>query len=78
MLLSYQVAEAEEQTPGGLLLTQANKEKPSVGTVSILVSIWSIFHVLFGFLLMLIYIQFMYMLAIQHMFHSKKKKTLNF
>uniref|UniRef100_A0A0Q3R3P7 20 kDa chaperonin, chloroplastic n=1 Tax=Setaria italica TaxID=4555 RepID=A0A0Q3R3P7_SETIT len=31
------VAEAEEQTAGGLLLTQANKEKPSVGTVSILV-----------------------------------------
>ncbi|TKW33324.1 hypothetical protein SEVIR_2G226600v4 [Setaria viridis] len=27
------VAEAEEQTAGGLLLTQANKEKPSVGTV---------------------------------------------
>uniref|UniRef100_A0A0A9AUA3 Uncharacterized protein n=1 Tax=Arundo donax TaxID=35708 RepID=A0A0A9AUA3_ARUDO len=32
------VAEAEEQTAGGLLLTQATKEKPSVGTVSILVS----------------------------------------
>ncbi|KAL5201307.1 hypothetical protein ABZP36_035661 [Zizania latifolia] len=27
------VAEAEEKTAGGLLLTQANKEKPSVGTV---------------------------------------------
>ncbi|CAD6224876.1 unnamed protein product [Miscanthus lutarioriparius] len=27
------VAEAEEQTAGGLLLTQATKEKPSVGTV---------------------------------------------
>ncbi|XP_062193795.1 20 kDa chaperonin, chloroplastic-like [Phragmites australis] len=27
------VAEAEEQTDGGLLLTQATKEKPSVGTV---------------------------------------------
>ncbi|TVU09691.1 hypothetical protein EJB05_43182 [Eragrostis curvula] len=27
------VAEAEEQTAGGLLLTQANKEKPSIGTV---------------------------------------------
>nr|CAB3453492.1 unnamed protein product [Digitaria exilis] len=27
------VAEAEQQTAGGLLLTQANKEKPSVGTV---------------------------------------------
>lgn len=28
------VAEAEEETSGGLLLTQATKEKPSVGTVS--------------------------------------------
>ncbi|GMN52949.1 hypothetical protein TIFTF001_022093 [Ficus carica] len=27
------VAEAEEKTAGGLLLTEANKEKPSVGTV---------------------------------------------
>ncbi|PAN12596.1 hypothetical protein GQ55_2G267200 [Panicum hallii var. hallii] len=27
------IAEAEEQTAGGLLLTQATKEKPSVGTV---------------------------------------------
>jgi co-chaperonin GroES (HSP10) len=36
ILLRYQVAEAEEQTAGGLLLTQATKEKPSVGTVSIL------------------------------------------
>jgi chaperonin GroES len=27
------VAEAEETTAGGLLLTQANKEKPSIGTV---------------------------------------------
>jgi len=33
----YQIAEAEEQTSGGLLLTQATKEKPSVGTVSILI-----------------------------------------
>jgi len=33
----YQIAEAEEQTAGGLLLTQATKEKPSVGTVSILI-----------------------------------------
>ena len=37
MILSYQIAEAEEQTAGGLLLTQATKEKPSVGTVSILI-----------------------------------------
>jgi len=37
MILSYQIAEAEEQTSGGLLLTQATKEKPSVGTVSILI-----------------------------------------
>jgi chaperonin GroES len=29
-----QVAESEEETAGGLLLTQATKEKPSVGTVS--------------------------------------------
>ena len=29
-----QVAEAEEKTAGGLLLTEASKEKPSVGTVS--------------------------------------------
>uniref|UniRef100_A0A8R7UIC1 20 kDa chaperonin, chloroplastic n=1 Tax=Triticum urartu TaxID=4572 RepID=A0A8R7UIC1_TRIUA len=28
------VAESEEETAGGLLLTQASKEKPSVGTVS--------------------------------------------
>jgi len=41
MILSYQIAEAEEQTAGGLLLTQATKEKPSVGTVSIL-----IYHIL--------------------------------
>eukprot|EP00262_Sarcandra_glabra_P016955 TRINITY_DN565_c0_g1_i2.p2 TRINITY_DN565_c0_g1~~TRINITY_DN565_c0_g1_i2.p2 ORF type:complete len:254 (+),score=42.13 TRINITY_DN565_c0_g1_i2:113-874(+) len=27
------VAEAEEKTPGGLLLTEATKEKPSIGTV---------------------------------------------
>ncbi|WOL13815.1 20 kDa chaperonin, chloroplastic [Canna indica] len=27
------IAEAEETTPGGLLLTEASKEKPSVGTV---------------------------------------------
>ena len=33
----YQVAQAEEKTAGGLLLTQVGKEKPSVGTVSILV-----------------------------------------
>lgn len=37
VLLLYQVAEAEEETAGGLLLTQAAKEKPSVGTVSVLV-----------------------------------------
>lgn len=36
ILILYQVAEAEEKTAGGLLLTQATKEKPSVGTVSIL------------------------------------------
>ena len=29
-----QVAEAEEKTAGGLLLTEASKEKPSIGTVS--------------------------------------------
>lgn len=29
-----QVAEAEEKTAGGLLLTEATKEKPSIGTVS--------------------------------------------
>lgn len=28
-----QVAEAEQKTAGGLLLTEATKEKPSVGTV---------------------------------------------
>lgn len=28
-----QVAEAEEKTAGGLLLTEASKEKPSIGTV---------------------------------------------
>lgn len=28
-----QVAEAEEKTAGGLLLTEATKEKPSIGTV---------------------------------------------
>uniref|UniRef100_A0A0E0ESL1 20 kDa chaperonin, chloroplastic n=1 Tax=Oryza meridionalis TaxID=40149 RepID=A0A0E0ESL1_9ORYZ len=33
-LLLYQVAEAEEKTAGGLLLTQATKEKPSIGTVT--------------------------------------------
>ena len=31
-----QVAEAEEKTAGGLLLTEATKEKPSIGTVSFL------------------------------------------
>lgn len=36
-MLFCQVAVAEEQTAGGLLLTQANKEKPSVGTVSTLI-----------------------------------------
>lgn len=30
-----QVAEAEEKTAGGLLLTEASKEKPSIGTVSV-------------------------------------------
>jgi len=29
-----QVADAEEKTAGGLLLTEATKEKPSIGTVS--------------------------------------------
>jgi len=29
-----QVAEAEEKTAGGLLLTEASKNKPSIGTVS--------------------------------------------
>lgn len=29
-----QVAEAEEKTAGGLLLTEATKDKPSIGTVS--------------------------------------------
>lgn len=32
--ISSQVAEAEEKTAGGLLLTEAAKEKPSIGTVS--------------------------------------------
>lgn len=31
--ISLQVAEAEEKTAGGLLLTEAAKEKPSIGTV---------------------------------------------
>lgn len=31
---SFQVAEAEEKTAGGLYLTDASKEKPSIGTVS--------------------------------------------
>lgn len=30
-----QVAEAEETTAGGLLLTEASKEKPSIGTVRV-------------------------------------------
>lgn len=30
-----QVAEAEEKTAGGLLLTEASKEKPSIGTVRV-------------------------------------------
>jgi chaperonin GroES len=34
LILMLQVAEAEEKTAGGLLLTQATKEKPSIGTVS--------------------------------------------
>jgi len=29
-----QVADAEEKTAGGLFLTEATKEKPSIGTVS--------------------------------------------
>jgi hypothetical protein len=29
-----QVAEAEDKTPGGLILTETTKEKPSIGTVS--------------------------------------------
>lgn len=33
--LCTQVAEAEEKTAGGLLLTEASKEKPSIGTVSV-------------------------------------------
>lgn len=37
-----QVAEAEEKTAGGLLLTEATKEKPSIGTVS--------FHIILDFL----------------------------
>ncbi|KAF8016465.1 hypothetical protein BT93_H1857 [Corymbia citriodora subsp. variegata] len=32
-ILSNKVAEAEEKTTGGLLLTEASKEKPSIGTV---------------------------------------------
>jgi len=32
-----QVAEAEEKTAGGLLLTEATKEKPSIGTVCTLI-----------------------------------------
>lgn len=32
---TLQVAEAEEKTAGGLLLTEATKEKPSIGTVRI-------------------------------------------
>lgn len=37
--LCPQVAEAEEKTAGGLLLTDASKEKPSIGTVSIELSL---------------------------------------
>lgn len=33
-----QVAEAEEKTAGGLLLTEATKEKPSIGTVRVIAS----------------------------------------
>ena len=47
ILLLYQVAEAEEQTAGGLLLTQATKEKPSVGTVSILGLVYAAFAVIY-------------------------------
>lgn len=32
--MMLQVAEAEEKTAGGLLLTEATKDKPSIGTVS--------------------------------------------
>lgn len=31
---TFQVAVAEEKTAGGLYLTDASKEKPSIGTVS--------------------------------------------
>ena len=33
-LVRKQVAEAEDKTPGGLILTETTKEKPSIGTVS--------------------------------------------
>ncbi|RWW28893.1 hypothetical protein BHE74_00014813 [Ensete ventricosum] len=33
LVFCFQVAEAEEKTAGGLLLTEASKEKPSIGTV---------------------------------------------
>lgn len=33
-LAHAQVAEVEDKTAGGLLLTEASKEKPSIGTVS--------------------------------------------
>jgi hypothetical protein len=32
--MPWQVAEAEDTTPGGLILTETTKEKPSIGTVS--------------------------------------------
>lgn len=48
IVLPYQVAEAEEQTAGGLLLTQATKEKPSVGSVSILGLVYAGFAVIYS------------------------------
>jgi hypothetical protein len=34
LCMPWQVAEAEDTTPGGLILTETTKEKPSIGTVS--------------------------------------------
>ena len=75
MILSYQIAEAEEQTAGGLLLTQATKEKPSVGTVSILIYhiLCSIYNNLSNILLIMNgYIQDMNILAVQQTYHFKE------
>lgn len=47
-----QVAEAEEKTAGGLILTEQAKQRPSVGTVCYVIIIFSLYKLLLAAVLL--------------------------